>query len=295
MTNNHTRRAAAALHTAAGAPARTARQAVRGIPAGPRTSRWWRRVVAAGAGGMLAAGMMVAAAAGPAAAGTAPMLAFTPSPSAYGQVTVGQTASQTFTLANSGGMASRALTVTLPGPAGFTITADTCTGTSLGPGKSCTVTVRFAPAAAGTATAALTAASDKTVLATDSLSGTGVLPGHLYWTDFIAGTVTEANLDGSNPQVIVSGQTSLSEMAVDGSHIYWSDLDAGTIVEANLDGTGVQTLVSGQEANGVAVDGSHLYWASANVGTIMEANLDGTGVTTLVTGQNSPAGVAVSP
>lgn len=60
-----------------------------------------------------------------------PALAFTP-PYDYGLVTVGQTASQTFTLANSGGSASGAITATLTASAEFTKTADTCTGTSLG-------------------------------------------------------------------------------------------------------------------------------------------------------------------
>jgi hypothetical protein len=35
-------------------------------------------------------------------------------------------------------------------------------------------------------------------------------------------------------------------VALDGSHPYWTNQGAGTIMEANLDGTGVMTLVSGQ-------------------------------------------------
>src|SRR5215470_17660713 len=114
---------------------------------------------------LLAAGIALAAstataapaAAGPAAAAGSPVLAFTPSPFGYGQVTVGQTASQKFTLANSGGKASRALSVRLAGSREFTITADRCTGISLGPRTRCTVTVKFTPARAGTVTAALRA------------------------------------------------------------------------------------------------------------------------------------------
>jgi hypothetical protein len=67
----------------------------------------------------------------------------------YGTVNAGQSVSQTFTLANSGGSATSALTITLTGSAAFTKTADSCTGASLGPGKSCTVTVSYAPASAG--------------------------------------------------------------------------------------------------------------------------------------------------
>ena len=121
----------------------------------------WRRTAAAAA--VLTAAVLTAAAV-TAGAGTAaasprsPVLAFTPAPYSYGQVTAGQAASQTFTLANTGGQATGALTVTLAGPAAFTATGGTCTGTSLAPGGSCTVTVRFAPVSTATATAALTAA-----------------------------------------------------------------------------------------------------------------------------------------
>jgi hypothetical protein len=264
-----------------------------------RTGALWRwRIAAAGAGGVLAAGMVVAAA-GPAAAGGPPVVAFTPSPYDYGQVAVGQTAAKTFTLANTGGKASRALKVTLAGAAAFTITADTCTGTSLGPGKSCRVAVRFAATAPGTITATLTAANNKkAVLATDALTGTGAATSHIYWASFGSGTISQANLDGSSPHTIVSGQGGLVAVAVHGSHIYWANYDAGTISEANLNGTGVTTLVTGlNHPFGVAVDGSHIYWSNNTEGTgeIDEANLNGTGVTPLVTGLNRPFGVAVGP
>jgi Abnormal spindle-like microcephaly-assoc'd, ASPM-SPD-2-Hydin len=152
---------------------------------------------------------VAAASAGP------PVLAFSPAPFDYGQVTVGQTPSQVFTLANTGGWASSALTVTVPGSAAFTVTADTCSGTSLGPGKSCTVTVRFAPTAAGAAGATLTAAGNKqAATATDALTGTGAPAGHLYWANFSGGTIVEANLDGTDPQTIATGQNTPYGVAV---------------------------------------------------------------------------------
>ena len=62
-----------------------------------------------------------------AAAKTGPaVLAFHPAPFDYGQVPPGQRAARTLTLANTGGRASSALTVTLSGSAAFAITADTC-------------------------------------------------------------------------------------------------------------------------------------------------------------------------
>jgi hypothetical protein len=79
----------------------------------------------------------------------------------YGTLTAGQTAAKTFTLANTGTSGSSALKITLAGSSAFTKTADTCTGTSLGPRKTCTVTITYtAPAAPGhTDQATLTATS----------------------------------------------------------------------------------------------------------------------------------------
>jgi hypothetical protein len=82
---------------------------------------------------------------------------------------------QAFTLANSGGQATGRLKVMVAGAAGFSITGDRCSGRSLGPGKSCTVSVRFAPTSLGTVTATLTAAGKKpAATATVALTGTGV-------------------------------------------------------------------------------------------------------------------------
>src|SRR5438105_3615101 len=103
-----------------------------------------RRAVAMAGAGMVLAAATVILGAGAAAAAGGPVLAFTPSPFDYGQVSVGQTATETFTLANTGGKASGMVTFTLPGSAEFTITAVTCPGIGLGPGKTCKVTVQFA-------------------------------------------------------------------------------------------------------------------------------------------------------
>ena len=221
-------------------------------------------------------------------------LAFTPSPFDYGQVATGQPASQTFTLANTGGQATGALTDTLTGAAAFTVTGDTCTGTSLGAGATCTVTVRFAPASIAAFSATLTSASaNPAATATVALSGTGVAPRFLYWTDFGSnsdssnGTVNQAGLGGTSPHAIATAQNQAAGIAVSASRIYWST-SGNTINEANLDGTSpraVPVIGVGQ----IAVDASNLYWTheqgGLNGGTIIEAGLDVTGPHAIVTGQ----------
>jgi hypothetical protein len=120
-----------------------------------------RAVVAAGA-----AVVLLGPAAGMASASGGPVLGWSPTTSAgtfdYGTVNAGSTTSQAFTVINSGGSASSALKITLTGSAAFSKTADTCTGTSLGRGKTCRVTVAYAPTTSGrTDTATLTASSKK--------------------------------------------------------------------------------------------------------------------------------------
>ena len=97
-------------------------------------------------------------------AGGPPSIDWSPSASGgfdYGAIVVGHNASQTFTLANSGGSASARLTVTISGSSSFTVTEDNCTDASIGPRKWCTVTVEYAPTAAGAETATLHATGVK--------------------------------------------------------------------------------------------------------------------------------------
>ena len=218
--------------------------------------RGWPRRVAAAA---VAAATVVAAlaGAGPAAAKPKPpALAFTPSSYDYTQVTTGQTASHTFTLANTGKRASGALRLRLAGAAAFSITGNTCSRKSLRPGKSCTVRVRFAPTNSGTVTATLTAVGKKkpAATATVALTGTGAslgaVPGHLYWTSAGGGTINVANPDGSSPRVLVSGQRGAEALAVDASHLYWTNTANGTISEANTNGSNPHVIVSGHLSMG---------------------------------------------
>jgi hypothetical protein len=94
----------------------------------------------------------------------------------------GQAFSQKFTLTNSGSSATSALKITLTPAAGtpasaFAASHDACTGTSLGPKKSCTITVTYtAPGAPGqTQQATLTATGPKPAVAAASVTLTGTV------------------------------------------------------------------------------------------------------------------------
>src|SRR5439155_1244390 len=146
----------------------------------------------------------------------------------------------------SGGRATGTLAVALSGSSAFTITADGCTARSLGPTKSCTVTVRYAPTAGGSDTATLTATGEH-ASASLTLTGSGAVAGHVYWTEEATGTIGRANLDGTGAnQSFITGATSPFGVAVDAGHVYWTNFNTGTIGRADLDGTGVnQSFITG--------------------------------------------------
>lgn len=78
----------------------------------------------------------------------------------WGTVDIGQDSTVTFTLTNTGGRSSGTVTIDPLSSSVYSITADGCAGSGLGPNKSCTVTVEFTPTGSGTFTATLTAGAE---------------------------------------------------------------------------------------------------------------------------------------
>jgi hypothetical protein len=108
----------------------------------------------------------------PASGASPPVLAFTPSSWDYGTLGPGTTSSKTFVLRNNGGSGSAELTVSVSGSSAFTKTSDTCTGKGLGPNKTCSVTVQYAPTSAGSTDNGTLTASSKKASASAALTGT---------------------------------------------------------------------------------------------------------------------------
>lgn len=65
------------------------------------------------------------------------------------------------------------------------------------------------------------------------VQGIAVGAGHIYWSTSI-GTIGEADLNGNNPQTIVSGLGSPQQVAVDSTYVYWANQQANTIGRAPL-------------------------------------------------------------
>lgn len=241
-------------------------------------------------------------------AGRAPSLGWAPITSSgaydYGAEDVGQAVSQVFKLANLGGSGSGALRISLSGSSAFSITSDACTKKGLGPGKSCAVSVQYAPTALGVTDTAFLVARGKThgaVSASVALTGSGGPVPHLYWANFGVipdlnnGTIQMADLDGSDPQTILSGQPWPAGIAVgardDG--IYWSNELDGTLHHAGPDGSNPETLAFGGAVPAVAFSPDYkLYWTSFYSGRIVEAWDDGSGARVIADSQNEPISVA---
>ena len=60
------------------------------------------------------------------------------------------------------------------------------------------------------------------------------------------GTIMESALDGTGAITLVSGLDCPDGVAVDSSHLYWSDGADGTITAAGLDGSSPNVVISGE-------------------------------------------------
>lgn len=265
----------------------------------------WARAASIAAGATLSVGAMFVGTAAAWAVPSPAELMFSPSSGAFGQVTPGDSTSLEFTLTNAGHAASSALSVTLTDSTAFSITSDTCSDISLPKSSSCTITVEFSPTSSGSFSGTLSVTGDNNKpgsSASVALSGTGASSAKLYWST--AGyngtwTVTQSNLDGTDPQQIATGSGYGGGVAADSTNVYWGT--ASAIWESDLNGDGAHVIVPGVAPRQLAVDtaNDHLYWANFGSGmfgtdsTIMEANLDGTDAHTIATFTGSE-GVAVS-
>ena len=68
----------------------------------------------------------------------------------------------------------------------------------------------------------------------------------IYWTDSWQNTITRAFINGSSPEVIISGNAPYSYgLAVDplGRNIYWTDTGTNTIEVSRMNGTMRKTII----------------------------------------------------
>jgi len=226
---------------------------------------------------------LMSAAAGTATAslggnGLTPATLATPVPSSdLGTVVVGSTSAPvTLTVSNAGQIASGSIAIALTGAMAsqYTIASDGCSGNTLAPAASCTLTAVFAPSVAGAAQAAVTATATPGGTVMTTLTGTGIPPAALVFaptshdyglldvgTASTPVTYTLSNTGGAATSAI---QTSLSGTSA-------------TEYVVTMDGCNGQSLASGASCT-VAVAFSPLSYGSKSA--TLQANATTGGITT---------------
>jgi hypothetical protein len=213
----------------------------------------------------------------------------------YGTLIPGQTASQTFTLINSGSASTAALKVTLTGSSAFTKTGDTCGGAKLKPNKSCYVIVQYGPTTSGqTDSATLTATSSKPS-ATASLTLKGAS------AKASPAIATSPSTGGTVGRITVKDTASLSGGSSPGGSIEFKLYGPST--SASCSGTPVDdetVTVSGNGTyttpTGATPSQAGTYWWTANYGgdTANNAAASGCGAESVAISKASPV-LATAP
>jgi hypothetical protein len=114
----------------------------------------------------------------------------------------------------------------------------------------------------------------------------------IYWADHISTMdrqIRRANLDGSQPENVMSTQTfSPESLVVDGHRQKLYYYGTSDIVQIDLVTRSQKTLVNvpNAQVSGVALDvpGGKIYWSERTAGRVARANLDGSGIEPVLTG-----------
>lgn len=117
----------------------------------------------------------------------------------------------------------------------------------------------------------------------------------MYFYDANIEDLYVANMDGTNPSIIISGIYGYA-ILVDtvNDKIYFDDQNDDLLKMANLDGSGIQTVDdNGTRIYGMDIDyeAGKLYWSGRDSGEIYRSNLDGSDREVLKTGIASPRGL----
>jgi hypothetical protein len=71
----------------------------------------------------------------------------------------------------------------------------------------------------------------------------------LYWVERESSTIMRADLDGANPEAVLTSDAVVSFLALDrdAQEVYWSETETGRIRKANYDGTEIEDVITGVE------------------------------------------------
>ena len=122
----------------------------------------------------------------------------------------------------------------------------------------------------------------------------------IYWGDSQTNDIRRSNLDGSNTEILISGQSTPRGIKIDvnGGHFYWMDGAANVLRRANLDGSNVTTIVSGLSVAidlTLDLDKGFIYFTDNGDDRIYRSNLDGSNLQTILNNGDltNPTGIAL--
>ncbi len=123
--------------------------------------------------------------------------------------------------------------------------------------------------------------------------------GYIYFSEFVGGRISRANLDGTGKVTLASGLSNPIGPSLDLAHgqMYWGEVSSATMRRANLDGTGRTTVVSSPNGGLPTFDlaGGRMFGVVSSRGTVWRANLDGSNQQVLLSGQNTPHAIVLDP
>ncbi len=168
------------------------------------------------------------------------LLTASPAAQDFGTVNLGaKSASKAVLVANVGGQTTGSIAVTLTGGDAFSIDADGCTGMALASAGACTVSVHFAPQAAGPQSATLRVSANPGGDTTVTLSGTGAGTGLLAMTPAMkdlgsvppSGTSAPVTFSVTNKGNVPSGVVTIAITGSDAQQfVVSSDVCSGTML-----------------------------------------------------------------
>lgn len=217
---------------------------------------------------------------------------------AYGDVTVGQTASQIVKLTNTG---SQTLNYSLSIPSNQFAVVGPVDG-SLAPGASTNVTVQYSPTISGAASTAFSVISNDSAIASFdiALTGKGLFPlandavtvtsgdTRLYVlaNDELSDTAVITSV--SDPSIIIDGRTLIIPSTFVGNFTYQT-LDDGRL------GSGVVTVTAGTPVTDATTFNGLLYASGSEIAGFATAKLSASGIATLrIIGGTAKASAKIS-
>lgn len=123
--------------------------------------------------------------------------------------------------------------------------------------------------------------------------------GKMYYIESIPNTISRANLDGSNIEIVVTGLSGGPEgIAIDvqNQNIYWAESSGGRIMKANFNGLNVQPVISGLSGPlklSKDMSNGQIYFTERTNNRVSRVNGDGTGYTVLNSTIAAPGGIEV--